>query len=207
MLIGQKGKEIGTLACLRTLRAKKKGFTLVELLVTGFIFAVVMAALFLSLTTGEFSNSVSSAKADLQAKVRFIMEMIVRDVRQTNLNEINLNGPSADHIKFRQVTGIDSGGTSEYSLSANYIEYTYDINTRQLTRSIVNGAGAILRSQVFADITNTHFYSNVGQDLAANTIIDPNNGGKLIITVAAQSQANRLTLNWTLTEEVKIRNE
>lgn len=206
MLVGQREEGIGILVCPRKLHAKKRGFTLIEVLVVGFILSVIITGLLMTLIIGDRSISISSAKADLQAKVRSILEMITRDVRQTNLNEINNNAPGVNHIKFKQVIGIDSG-TGDYSLSNDYIEYTYDINTRQLTRSIVDGAGAILRSTVFGDITNTtRFRSKENEDLGPNTIIAADSR-KLIITIAAQGQANRLTLNFYLTEEVKIRNE
>lgn len=203
------------LVYLRNFRANKKGFTLIEILVVGSILGVVMSGLILTLNTGERSSTITQAKADLQAKVRSIMDLITRDLRQTNLNEINTptSVPGIHHIKFKQVTGIDAG-TGDYSLSDNFIEYTYDPIALSLTRSIVDDTAAILQSRVFTDITDIRFRSKldpkavppVDEALAQDTIIDPGSR-KLIITIAAQSQANRLTLNFSLTEGVKIRNE
>jgi len=203
------------LVYLRNFRANRKGFTLIEILVVASILVVVMTGLVLTLNTGERNSAITQAKADLQAKVRSIMDLIVRDVRQTNLNEINkvASAPGVHHIKFKTVTGIDED-TGNYSLSTDYIEYTYDPNALSLTCNIVNDAGAILQSRVFNDITNIRFRSRldpkaippVDEDLAKDTIIAADSR-KLIITIAAQSQVNRLTLNFSLTGGVKVRNE
>jgi len=198
MLVGQKEEGIGILLYLRAGRAKKRGFTLVEVLVVGFILSVIISGLLMTLIIGDRSISISSAKADLQAKVRLILNMIIREVRQTKPSEIDSNGPRVDHIKFRPVSGFDIV-TGLLTFSPDYIEYVYNVNTRQLTR---NKIGNNPQSTTFDNITATRFRSDVAEDLGPGTIDE-----KLIITITAQGQANRLTLNFSLTEEVKIRNE
>ena len=202
MSVGRKEAEVEIGLYPHASRVKKKGFTLLEVLVAGFILTVVMTALFLSLSTGEFSNSVSSAKADLQAKVRLIMDWIVKDARQTYRVQINNNGPSANYIKFKTVAGIDGGGGHAYN--PNYIEYSYDSVSQQLTRREINDLGSTLRSFVFNNITQSPFYTAPGVALTGSGVP----GNKLIIVIAGQSLVrNSLTLNFSLTAEVKIRNE
>ena len=211
MSVGRKEAEVEIGRYPHASRVKKKGFTLLEVLVVGFILTVVMTALFLSLSTGEFSNSVGSAKADLQAKVRLILDWIVKDVRGTTLIEINtcrplINAycPSVNHIQFRKVTGIDNT-TGQYTLNNNYIEYIYSSNTQQLTRNEMDGTGLILRSWIFNNITQLPFYVALGDPLDPGDILT---NRKLVIVITGQSQVrNALTLNFSLTEEVKIRNE
>lgn len=175
-----------------------------EVLVVGFISSVVIAALLLTLTTGEFSNSTVSAKTDLQAKVRRIMDWVIKDVRQTNLAEINNNNPSVNHIKFKVVTGIDNI-TGSYTLSPNCIEYNYNNVSGELTRNEVDETGLIAQSWVFDNITQPPFYTAPGVPLVANGILASK---KLVIVIAGQNQVrNSLTLNSSLAEEVKIRNE
>ena len=198
MLVGQKEEGIGILLYLRAGRAKKRGFTLVEVLVVGFILSVIISGLLMTLIIGDRSISISSAKADLQAKVRLILNMVIREVRQTKPSEIDSNDPRVDHIKFRPVSGFDIV-TGLLTFSPDYIEYVYNVNTRQLTR---NKIGNNPQSTTFDNITATRFRSDVAEDLGPGTIDE-----KLIITITAQGQANRLTLNFSLTEEVKIRNE
>ena len=202
MLVGQKEEGTGILLYLRAGRTKKKGFSLIEVLVVSLILGVLTAGLLMTLTIGDRSSTISSAKADLQAKVRMIADMITRDVRQTKPSEINNNGPWVNHIKFRLVSGfsIVNGGFTFYP---DYIEYVYDVNTRQLTRNIIDASNNLIRSTTFDNITSTRFCNDVNIDLGGGAIVDR----KLIVTISAQSQANRLTLNFSLTEEVKIRNE
>lgn len=207
MLTGQRGRGIGILVYRLGLRAKERGFTLIELLIAGFILSAIIGALFLSLTAGDSSTTLGLAKADLQAKVRLIMEWIVKDVRQTNLAEIDTHNPSGDYIKFRKVTGIDNI-TGSYTLSPDYTEYNYTSVSGELRRNEVDDTGSILRSLVFSNITQSPFYTEIGVALTES----PNPGNilsakKLVIIIAAQGQVRSgLVLNFSLTEEVKIRN-
>lgn len=188
------------------MRVKERGFTLIEILAVGFLLSVVMAALLLSLTTTELSNSESSAKADLQGEVRLIMDWIVKDVRQTNPIQINNNNPSGYHIKFQQVTGINNT-TGQYTLNPNYIEYNYDSVSGRLSRNEIDAFGTIHETWVFDNIAQSPFYTQVAPNVALQRG-DILTSKKLIIIVAAQKQLRKsLTLNFSLTEEVKLRNE
>jgi hypothetical protein len=204
MSLGQKDREARILAYPHVLRVKKRGLSILEALVVSFLMVVVFMALFLSLSTGEFSFSVSIAKADLQAKVRRVMDWIVKDVRQTNLIQINNNDPSINHIRFKKVTGIDNS-IGNYTLSSDYVDYDYDSMSGNLTRSEINEVGTTLKSWIFSNITQSPFYTAQGVPLAPGGILT---NKKLIIVISAQNQARgSLILDQTLTEEVKIRNE
>lgn len=186
------------------MRVNKRSFSIVELLVVVFILGLLITALFLSLTTSEFSHSVTSAKADLQAKIRYVIDWIVKDVRQANLTEINNNNPSGSHVKFRKVMGIDNS-TGNYVLSTNYIEYSFDAASEQLLRREVDPAGNILQSWTFSNITKLPFYTAPGVALTEGAIL---NSGKLIVLIEGQNQfKGSSTITFSLTEEVRIRNE
>lgn len=166
---------------------------------------IVIMALFLSLTTGEFSSSVSMAKADLQAKVRLAMDWIVKDIRQTYPSQIDSNDPTVSHIKFKKVTGIVDATGEDYTVTSDYTEYNYTSALNQLTRNEVDDSGKITRSWNFTNITQASFYTAPGQSLAPGGILTSR---KLIVVITGQSQVrNSLILNQTLTEEVKIRND
>ena len=212
MLIGWRGRGKGVFSYLHALpnRSKGNGFTLIEVLFVVSILGIIISALFFSLTRGEFSSAVSSAKADLQAKVRSIMEWVTKDVRETNLVQIDTNNPSVNHIKFRKVTGMDDTGS--YTFADHYIEYNYDNASAQLTRNKIDVlTGTILQSSVFDNIIKSPFYVAAGvpevpleQSPSAGNILFYK---KLLIVIAGQSQVkNSLTLNFSLTEEVKVRN-
>jgi prepilin-type N-terminal cleavage/methylation domain-containing protein len=183
---------------------KNRAFTLVEVLIAALIFSVILACLFVVLNIGHISFTINSAKLDLQSYVRLVMDRIVKDTRDTNLLEINSNNPLVSHIKFRKVTGIDNVSGS-YTLSPDYIEYNYDNVLSELSRNIVDANGIILRSSLFPNITQSPFYSVPGVPLVDNAIL---NSKSLVIVITSQKQAkNSLFLNFSLTEDIKIRNE
>ena len=194
------------MAYLRVLPRNNRGFTIVEVLSVAFILIVVFAALFITLTTGEFSNAVSSAKADLQANVRTAVNSIVKDVRQTSIIQINNsdNNPSGTHIKFKKVIGINNT-TGGYDFSGNYIDYNYDQNLSTLTRSEIDASSSIRKIQVFNDITQAPFYTAVEVPLTSAGV---GSGGKLIVVISGRGHVRGgLDLTFSLTEELKIRNE
>lgn len=204
MLAGAKEATIGPLVYLRALRVKRRGVTLVEVLVAAFILILIITALLFSLIAGQSSNTIGLAKTELQGQVRRVIDWITKDVRQTNLIQINSNNPSDGHIKFKAVTGINNA-TGDYALSTDYIEYSYDSDLKTLTRSLLDDAGAVLQSWIFNNITQPPFYSSAGVPLADGGVLTSK---KLVIIIAAEKQARiNLTLNFSLTEEVKIRNE
>lgn len=192
--------------------SKLSGFTLVEIMVAMFILTIIVAALYATLNTGQTSGAYVSARTDLQANVRLLMDLIVKDVRQTNLLEINSNGPSVDHIKFRKVTGIDNA-TGSYTVEANYIEYSYDSDEKQIIRQEVDQSGAVLESWTYGNdsqispfyITESPFYVAEGDGLDANDILTHK---KLYIKITGQTKVWNASLpDFSLAQEVKVRNE
>ncbi|MCX5701913.1 MAG: prepilin-type N-terminal cleavage/methylation domain-containing protein [Candidatus Omnitrophica bacterium] len=213
MLHGQKKAGIGTTICQRALRAlsrkNKKSLTLIEIMVVVFIMGIIFMALFLSLTTAEFSSSVSSAKTDLQAKLRLVMDLIIRDVRQTSSSEGRIDfsnpPPSESYIKFVKVTGVDNVTPQIYTLTSDYIEYNYTAALNQLSRNEVNDSGSIIKSWNFTNLTQVSFYTAPGVPLAQGEIAESR---KLLVNITGQTQVrNSLVINQTLSEEVKIRND
>ena len=195
---------INTLTCQRLLLNKKSAFTLVELLIASVIFSVILACLFFLLNIGQLSFSINSAKLDLQSYVRLVMDRLIKDVRDTNILEINSNNPSVNHIKFRKVTGIDNNSGS-YTLSANYIDYDYNIATGELIRSIIDGTGTVLQSSIFDNIVQSPFYSAPATPLVAGAILSSKS---LFAVISSEKQTrNSKIINFSLTEEIKIRNE
>lgn len=183
---------------------KNKAFTLIELLIVALILGVILSGLFATLNIGNFSFSTSSAKLELQSYVRLTMERLIRDIRDTNLLEINNNNPSTNHIKFRKVSGIDNS-TGMLTFSPDYIEYNYNNVSNELSRYIVHEDGTILRNSTYSNIMQAPFYSAPGDPLAAGEILSSKS---LVIVIASQKQVkDSLFLNFSLAEEVAIRNE
>ena len=208
MLAGWRIKKPRPFPYPLTLRNNISGLTIIEVLFSALLSAVLIAGFFYALSTGEFSNTLSSAKADLQAQVRSNLDWITKDVRQTVSWEIANNGPSDSHIKFRQVEGWDiSSGI--LLLSSNFVEYSYDLSLKTITRKSLDVAVNTLATWTFYNITSVPFYTlNAGGAIVALNSTDLLTSRKLIVAVSAQKQVRGLlNTSCSLTEEVKIRNE
>lgn len=208
MSAGQKDKGREFFHLLRVLPNKKNGFTLIEVLLVGFILSIVLTALILTLTIGDFSHSVDSAKIDLQANVRKTIEWIIKDVRQTTSGEVANNAPSTDHIKFRKVESVNTT-TGYYILTSNYTEYNYDSNSDTISRNLISSDGTILQSWNFSDIKQSPFHTVDSDGLVVplnqNDLLTSR---KMIVKIISQKNVRAsLPLNVRLSSEVKLRNE
>ncbi|MBI5144596.1 MAG: prepilin-type N-terminal cleavage/methylation domain-containing protein [Candidatus Omnitrophica bacterium] len=192
----------------RASQNRKCGFTLVEVLLVSLILTLILAALFITLTTGESVSAISSAKIDLQAQLRQVINWITQDIRRATVGEIANNSPSSNHVKFRQVQGVDTT-TGYYILSDNYIEYNYDNNLQKITRSLVNPAGEILQSWQFNNIAQPPFYTrDASGGIVSLNQSDLSNSRKIIVTITClKTVKGSLNLTSNLSQEVKIRNE
>ncbi len=182
----------------------KRGFTLIEVAVTTLIFIIVVAALFSVLNISDTANYKSLGQIDLQAQVRSILNWIANDVRQTSTRQIQNSSPppTLNHIKFRKVAGIiatgPDAGTHDY-VPNPYIEYTYDSGTLSLRRNEIDATtGSVLWTTIFDNITQPPFPDAAG--------INGTNPLMLIIISAQKQLRYSEIINWTLSEEVKIRN-
>ena len=173
----------------RGLLAKRDGYTLNEVLVSVLILGVVLGGLFITLSTGEFSSSVNSAKLEVQAETRRLMDWIVKDVRQTSSSQIANNAPSNSHIKFKVCLGHDG---NNIIWSSDFIEYTYDSSLNRLTRTDY-GSGM-----------SWNFDNVIAAPFDTSELITDS---KLIVTITVQKQPARMpALTSTLISKIKIRN-
>lgn len=156
---------------------------------TAFILTIIVAALFMVLNIGNFSNSVSSTKLSLQQEARKIIEWITKDVRQTAAYQISNNDPSTNHIKFKVCLGHDG---ADLLWSSDFIEYTYDPTSQTLVRfDYASG-----RSWQFNNVVESPF--NISQLITDNL---------LIVTITVQKQAlGSINPSVSLAAEIKIRN-
>jgi len=203
------------LNCLRKspVRTNISGFSLVEILVTGFILTIIFAALSQTLMVGDLSNAVSSAKLEAQAEIMKDMGWIVNDLRQTDRQRLTgldalLQRKSLDSLKsldpptsedgvfsdpvFNICTGYDMNPVTlvmETQWSLNPISYTFNPALRQITRTDT-GTG---QTWVFNNISNIEFVK------IDNFILH--------ITITGQVTARgAIAPTFTLEQEVKLRN-
>lgn len=187
---------------------KISGLTIIEVLFSALLTGLLLAGFFYALTTGELSNTFSSAKADLQAQVRMMMDWILKDARQTVSWDIANNNPSDTHIKFRQAQGWDTANNT-LLLNSDFIEYAYDANAKTITRKGLDAAGNTIQSWVFDNIISSPFYTiNSGGDIVSLNSTDLLTSARLVVLISAQKQVRgALNTSCSLTGEIKIRNE
>lgn len=186
---------------------KAKGLTIIEVLLVAFIMSVVTAILFYAMNAGQVSNTLISAKADLQAEVRRTMDWIIKDVRQSVSWEIANNGPTENYIKFRQVTGWDTVNNT-FLLSDYYIEYTYDALSNTITRRTSD----LLNNTIGTWLLNYAVASPFFTMNSLGTVVPLNKDDlltskQLVVTISGAKQTiGAQNTTYTLTEEVQIRN-
>ncbi|MDO8489660.1 MAG: prepilin-type N-terminal cleavage/methylation domain-containing protein [Candidatus Omnitrophota bacterium] len=185
----------------------KRGFTIIEILISVIIGAFMVTALFYILNCGQNVNDLSSVKVAAQSQARRVIDWIGQDLHQAVVWDLANNAPSATHIKFRPVLGWDIAGNT-YQLDPNYIEYSYNAASDTLTRNLVNGAGAVLNSWAFNGIVTEPFFTRDG---LGNLISLDNSVGisKRVVTLISVNKVSERGVNSivSLTAETKIRNE
>jgi prepilin-type N-terminal cleavage/methylation domain-containing protein len=205
--------------------SKSAGFTLVELMVASVIFGVVMSALLMTLQIGEFANGVGSAKVDLEAEVRMLVDWISKDIRQAKIQDLAStdNDPRKDHIKFRFWEWNSTSYNQAYIYNATTdtyvnIEYTYNNATEILSRKFQDKSGNVFY-QNFTGISklNSDPGSETGKGIFYTEYSDPTNNDfnstillnnrRITIAIKKEKNVRGSILNFTLVEEVKIRNE
>jgi len=73
----------------------KKGLTIVEMMVSFGILVVVLAGIFLILRLANWSWDIDSGKLDLQQYTRLVMENMIREISQSNHDELTVNNGGA----------------------------------------------------------------------------------------------------------------
>jgi prepilin-type N-terminal cleavage/methylation domain-containing protein len=189
----------------RNLPGKVRGFTIVELMVVCAIMGIMMSALLMALQAGGTTNEIGSAKVDLESEVRMLVDWISRDVRQAKIQEMNNNTPATGHIKF--TLWAWNNLTNATDLSDSYIEYSYDSANQILSRNFQDENSTIFAVN-FTNITMPPFYtsySNEDSNSFSNaTLLETRT---LIIAVKKEKIVKDRNLNFTLVEQVRVRNE
>jgi len=187
--------------------SKRRGLTIIEVLIAALIGAILVGVLFYILNSGDAINDLSSTKVAAQSEARRVSDWIARDLRQAVVWDLANNNPTSVHIKFRPVLGWDIAGNS-YQLDDKYIEYVYDGNVDTLTRNIVDSAGGVLKSWVIKDVVASPFFTRDG---SGNLIALDNSIGvsKKVVSVITVTKVSRKGVASTvsLTAETRIRNE
>lgn len=200
MLVGQKEEDKGIFNFLRASLNKISGFTLVEIIVTAFILVIIIGALIAVLNIGNFSNSISTAKLELQQDVRRTIDWIVKDLRQTQRTKLTVINEAGSSVLFVDLVNNEIFTDPQFRIcqdhdgtnviwSSNQIGYTFDALNHKVIRT--DSAGS--QSWAFNNISNLEF-RKIGMDM-------------LSITVSGEKTVRgNIKPTYTLQTEVKLRN-
>lgn len=198
---------------MRLTLLNKRGIGIVEVLLVTAITSLLMGSIFYLLSVAQSSRALSTAKSEVQSEVRRAMDWIINDLRQTVSGSIGSkdNNPLSTHIKFQKFIGYSVKAGIPSPDFGNFIEYTYDSNSKTITRTDFSTN----QSWVFRNIIYAPFYTRISNGVIA--AIDPVNPGEnspvfkessanLVIDIRGQKQVSpTLNASYTLKEEVAIR--
>ncbi|MBU4251951.1 MAG: prepilin-type N-terminal cleavage/methylation domain-containing protein [Candidatus Omnitrophica bacterium] len=189
---------------LPVLRNKLRGFSLVEVLLVAVILSVIIGVCLYALNAAQVSFNLTLAQRNLQSEVGRTIGWIVKDSRQAVSWDIANNNPTPDYVKFRQVIGWDTVNNT-FSLSSNYIEYTYNALAHTITRRDIGG---VTREWILSNVFSSPFFTidSLGSIVPLNNS-DLLTSKQLVITISGQSSVLNLPdTTYSLTERVRIRN-
>ncbi len=133
----------------RPSRHPASGMTLVELVVTIGIFALVAAALSVVLFSSTHLGSRTSRRADVQAGARQALSMMTTEIRQAGADPTIppagvVGVSSADSVTVRVRADLNGDGTIQTAEPSEDVTYSWDSSTRTLSRNPGTGSAPVL---------------------------------------------------------------
>lgn len=174
----------------------QSGFTLIEMMISVFIFTIITGATFIVLDTGRNSWQIGDAEVRVQDEVRRGLYAMMRELRQTKsslISGVPADGGDYSSIIFRKPTGVSSGET-DWSGQIQYDIDTSDANSDGLTDQLVRTSGG----------TTTVLANNITQ-LKFRRTASATNLLWVELTAQAQTPAGR-TISDTSEIQVVFRN-
>ena len=169
-----------------------RGVTLVEVLVTVFLFTILMGVSLELLLTGLDSFSVNRNRTELQQELRKSIDWIKEDLRQTGsagVTNVLANGTTYTTIIFRTATGAVAGGTITWS--ADTVQYLLG-GTGGVQLQRISGATTKVIAQ---NITTLQFK----RDAASPSVVT-------VTITASRNQVKGGTISLSYNFKVKMRN-
>ena len=129
----------------RGVRPDSQGYTLVEVLMSVFIFSLLAAACYGIMVSGSSSWQVNRFRIQLQQELRKSQSWMINELRQSGASVITgvpADGNSYTSITFRTSTGVSGGAatwsadTIQFSLSGNQLQRISGGTTKVLAQNI-----------------------------------------------------------------------
>ena len=179
---------------------KRKGFTIVELLLSFAIFTIISLAVFSVYQVGLSSWDTVSAQTHVSAEARTAVEKMNRELRKSRLS--NVNTSQANQICFKTPSTVDSNGN--ITAWSNWVRYSRGgVNGNQLLREVqttsltncTDVGGSWSSSSVLANnITNVQFATTSSPATVTETV------------TAQETTLKGFTVPVSLSSAVELRN-
>ncbi len=172
----------------------RKGFTIIEIMITLAIFSIVIAAIHQVFVAGEKVWDNDLSMLDMQQSTRRGLYSITREARAGSLASMSVAG-GCDHIASPEnCTQVTLDTPAE-----NNILFFHDNSTNQVIRQDSLGVQRILAS----DITDAYFCCAHGDgDCSCNATYDT-----LEVRLQAEKDTLGRTLDFSLRAKIKVRND
>ncbi len=152
------------------LRRERRGFSVLELLVTMAIFSMVALAIYLVYDTANMSHRTGSAMADLQQMARLALDQMARDIRQAGYFPTTPGSTEAIRIASTDTLSIQGNvdGTGIKYITFGLRDASGNVGTRLRRQAATNlwSGGDVLATDVSA--LRFSYFTNNG-----NSIPDP----------------------------------
>jgi type IV pilus assembly protein PilW len=141
----------------------RNGFSLVELLVTLSVLAMVVAMVSGVLVSSNKTQLRTTTRAELQAETRQALSLLTTEVRQAGADPgippAGITGiVTADSTTLRVRADLNANGTIQTTEPSEDVTYTYNAGSKSLLRN--PGAGAATLLSNVTSIRYTYFDSN-----------------------------------------------
>jgi prepilin-type N-terminal cleavage/methylation domain-containing protein len=169
----------------------KRGFTLVEILVSSAVMAVIAGVIYAVLDIGNLSGRQDAGLIDLQQQARLCMDGMTREIRQNKAADITISDP-----------GPASGAEITFKVPGSSYCYNYSLSNGRVIRRILNCADSaeLAQAAIANDINSLEFSISVNlveiRLSAAKTV----NKRQLCFPAPCETPAK------TLREKVRLRN-
>jgi type IV pilus assembly protein PilW len=186
------------------LRARSRGFTLVELLAAIFIAAILMAGLYSVFVSQQEAYSAQERIAEMNQNIRAAMDLMTREIRLAGYKKAGatFNGiATAQPSTVRILADLDQSGDT---LGTNEdITYSYNAGTMQIWRNAVD-------LPIAENITNLTFAYTLADGTTTGSPADMTTIRKVTVSITARTaypdQATGHYRTLTLTSDVTPRN-
>lgn len=185
----------------------EQGFTVVEMLISAAVFAIVMFAVYMMLITNQITYARGENKVEIQQNARVAMRRIAREIRMAGFDPSSAIPAQASQTAIQ----IASPNTITFIADLNGDDIsdrvTYRRQGNQVIResaSWVGGAWSPLVSSELADSVNALTFAYFdSSDAATATLADIR---RITLGITVQDSAAGIQDTFPLTSDVRLRN-